>query len=279
MNLSKNEFIKTYGFLRPGTFDSRTLKYEEDFERYFPNFGQTKNQQINDNFLIKDFVQKLDKFKELQAISNSTEQFIDFCIRSIVSRESVKFELSKNISYTLDLINELGIEKEVGKEQIAFSNIDFFLNSYTKTQFNLDELKTVCEIGIVNYQETQAVWLPPVIGESDDVYNFKLFETHPNYVTQEQVTGSIQELGKESLNLHSKIVLIESADPGFDWIFTHSISGLITSYGGQNSHMAIRCKELNIPAIIGVGEINFSLIKKSSVVYIDCLNKRFVCVG
>ena len=34
--------------------------------------------------------------------------------------------------------------------------------------------------------------------------------------------------------------------------------------------MSIRCEELNIPAIIGFGEDNFSKLKNDSVVNIDC---------
>ena len=56
--------------------------------------------------------------------------------------------------------------------------------------------------------------------------------------------------------IDKKIVLIENADPGFDWIFNKKIIALITKYGGANSHMAIRCNELKIPAAIGCGEKN-----------------------
>ena len=38
------------------------------------------------------------------------------------------------------------------------------------------------------------------------------------------------------------IVLIENADPGYDWIFSKNIKGLITKNGGINSHMSIRCQ-------------------------------------
>ena len=58
-------------------------------------------------------------------------------------------------------------------------------------------------------------------------------------------------------NLDNKIVVIPAADPGWDWIFNYKIKSLITKYGGPNSHMAIRCAEHNIPAILGVGENNF----------------------
>ena len=54
--------------------------------------------------------------------------------------------------------------------------------------------------------------------------------------------------------MFDKIVLIENADPGFDFLFSYKIKGLITKYGGANSHMAIRCMELGLPAIIGSGD-------------------------
>ena len=68
-------------------------------------------------------------------------------------------------------------------------------------------------------------------------------------------------------------MLIESADPGYDWIFSHNISGLITEYGGSNSHMAIRAAEYNIPAAIGIGPKTKSEIKKHSFASINCTNR------
>ena len=68
------------------------------------------------------------------------------------------------------------------------------------------------------------------------------------------------------------IVLIENADPGYDWIFTHSISGLITQYGGAGSHMAIKTAEFAIPAAIGVGDF-FNKINVGQTIIIDCEKK------
>ena len=62
--------------------------------------------------------------------------------------------------------------------------------------------------------------------------------------------------------MKNKIILLKNADPGYDFIFSHNIKGLITEYGGANSHMSIRCLELGIPAIIGIGTKNFLTIKK-----------------
>ena len=61
------------------------------------------------------------------------------------------------------------------------------------------------------------------------------------------------------LDLTGAIICMENADPGFDWIFTRSIAGLVTRFGGTNSHMAVRCAEYGLPAAIGVGERLFDM--------------------
>ena len=72
--------------------------------------------------------------------------------------------------------------------------------------------------------------------------------------------------------LTGKIALIESADPGCDWLFAHDISGLITKFGGANSHMAIRSAELELPAAIGCGKNIFGRLKDDRQIRLDCLS-------
>ena len=79
---------------------------------------------------------------------------------------------------------------------------------------------------------------------------------------------------KEELDLKDKIICIEGADPGYDWVFARNIAGLITKYGGANSHMAIRCAEYNIPAAIGCGEQPFEKIINSKRVILDCKREK-----
>ena len=94
--------------------------------------------------------------------------------------------------------------------------------------------------------------LPPVIEKEEDFKVVSYFATRPNFVTQKTVEGELVHLeGGPTDDIVGKIVLLEKADPGFDWIFTKHIKGLITKYGGAASHMAIRCAEFRIPAVIG----------------------------
>ena len=54
-------------------------------------------------------------------------------------------------------------------------------------------------------------------------------------MTQLVLESEIIVLENQVVDIDNKIVMIENADPGFDWIFSHSIKGLITKYGGAAS--------------------------------------------
>ena len=99
-----------------------------------------------------------------------------------------------------------------------------------------------------------------------------------NFITQKQVTGPI--VNHELLaSLAGAVVCIPNADPGFDWLFAYPIVGLITAWGGANSHMAIRCAEFNIPAAIGCGEQIFQRIVNSSVVELNTVNNTIKSIS
>ena len=79
--------------------------------------------------------------------------------------------------------------------------------------------------------------------------------------------------------VEGKIVFVQSADPGYDFLFSKRIGGLITQFGGANSHMAIRCAELGIPAVIGVGEKNYTVWSRYSKITLDCLKKQVIRIS
>ncbi len=81
---------------------------------------------------------------------------------------------------------------------------------------------------------------------------------------------------KKIQDLKNTIVMIENADPGYDWIFSRNIAGLITKYGGVASHMAIRCGELGLPGAIGCGETLFEKLSTSNKILLDCENEQIV---
>jgi len=102
------------------------------------------------------------------------------------------------------------------------------------------------------------------------------YSSKPNYITKKTVTSEIInfDMSKISNNLENKIILLENADPGYDWIFTRNPTGLITKYGGVVSHMSIRCSEIGLPAAIGCGEVIYEQISVASKILLDCKNEQ-----
>ena len=93
------------------------------------------------------------------------------------------------------------------------------------------------------------------------------------FYNTKKVTAKVVDY-KNNVEIADKIVCIPNADPGYDWLFSHSISGLITAWGGSNSHMAIRASEMGIPAVIGAGENNYKIWSEAKLLYLDCAGRR-----
>jgi phosphoenolpyruvate-protein kinase (PTS system EI component) len=74
--------------------------------------------------------------------------------------------------------------------------------------------------------------------------------------------------------LANAVVCISHADPGYDWLFAYPIAGLITAWGGANSHMAIRAGELGLPAVIGAGESLYQYWSNAKRLHLDCAGRR-----
>jgi phosphohistidine swiveling domain-containing protein len=129
------------------------------------------------------------------------------------------------------------------------------------------------EEGRARYRETSQLWLPPLITRPEDVWAFHVPECEPNFVTQASITAAVARPEQRD-RLAGAIVFISSADPGYDWLFSHPIAGLVTAYGGVNSHMAIRANELGLPAVIGAGDKLFLQWSQAQRLHIDCAGRR-----
>ena len=98
-----------------------------------------------------------------------------------------------------------------------------------------------------------------------------IVQARPNFITSDVVTGEVVCLEDDNTqDVAGKIVVIQKADPGFDWIFAKGIKGFITKYGGVASHMAIRCAEFNIPAAIGCGDVIYNRVCSQDRIILDC---------
>jgi phosphoenolpyruvate-protein kinase (PTS system EI component) len=121
--------------------------------------------------------------------------------------------------------------------------------------------------------------MPPLIFSEKDFYVINYNLSKPNFITIKKITAEIEKISNmhdKNIDFSKRIIFIENADPGYDWIFTKNPAALITKYGGVASHMAIRCAELGLPAAIGVGEIIFQKIDNARKILLDCENQQII---
>ena len=130
-------------------------------------------------------------------------------------------------------------------------------------------LKQEIKRGRSQYKETLRTALPPLIINPCDVWSFEWPEVIPNFITQKRITGKVVEANLHD-SISGNIVFIPNADPGFDWLFSHEIAGLVTAWGGANSHMAIRAGEMGLPSVIGAGQELYKIWAESECIMIDC---------
>ena len=276
--LSRNEFMKTYGHLRPGTYNICSPCYSKSKKDYFI-FSKEKDEIPNKEAVFIFTKKQCDKIEILLKKHNfncNFESFISFIKEAIEGREYSKFIFTKTLSEIIELIAIFGEEHGYSREDMSHINIKEVLKMLTNTNINIkDTLAKIINNGKEKERQSLNVVLPTLIWNEKQVYEFYHFKNEANYVTQKECEADIVEIFEE-MDIKDKIVIIKNADPGYDWIFSHEIAGLVTAYGGVNSHMAIRCAEFGIPAAIGVGEDRFSRMIKLKRIKIDCKNKRII---
>lgn len=277
--LSKEAFLKKYGHLRPGTYDINSKRYDEAPDLYF-DWGRNPAGESTES--KETFRLSLEQMKKLKAalkehgLSSDILGLFDFIKIAIEGREYSKFIFTKSLSESIRLFSQLGEENGFDPELCSYADIKVIQELYSSTTDVHTILNGSIAKGRSSYELTETITLPPLILEPEDAYSFYYPDTEPNFITMKRVSGEICFLSGEISPecIEGKIVLIQSADPGYDWIFSHEIKGFITKYGGANSHMAIRAGELGIPAVVGIGEKMFEQLKKGSVIEIDTLAKK-----
>ena len=273
-SLSQKDFLLKYGHLRPGTYDILSERYDEAPKKYFGNLTFKREGNKSSTFELKDSQKK--KIEELlkeHKISANVDSLFEFLKSGIESREFAKFEFSKNLSDAIKIFQEWGEGLGFSKDDLSYANINCIKDIYVCADNPKNTLSHSIEQGKELYEATKKLWLPSLILKPEDSFSFYLPETEPNFVTQNVVSGKVVTIEQKE-KLPGNIVFIESADPGYDWLFTYPIAGLVTAYGGVNSHMAIRANELNLPAVIGAGEELFRTWTNKNEIRIDCAAKR-----
>ncbi|WP_417857447.1 PEP/pyruvate-binding domain-containing protein [Xanthomarina gelatinilytica] len=278
-NFTRKEFIQKYGHLRPGTYDINSKTYAENFDNYIDinRISSSEDDKSISNYdLTIETKNKIQIEIDKNGLDINVDTLLLFVKKATEARELAKFEFTKNLSLAIDYIVDFGKELGVTRSDMAFCNLNSILRlSDGSISSNIiNEICNQIEYNKKKHIITSAIKLPELIFSSNDVNGFYYENSKPNFITQMCIEGQLVVLSSEKVDITDKIVVIENADPGFDWIFSHKIKGLVTKYGGAASHMAIRCSEFGLPAAIGCGTKIFESLENYDIIQLDCLNQK-----
>lgn len=272
--LDRTTFLARYGHLRPGTYDILSPRYDEAPELYFDWSQRVPAPEPVTPFSVTlPQMRQVVKLLEAHGLQPDPVGLFDFLQAGIELRELSKFHFTRNLSDALALITECGTQWGFTREDMAYCDIATFKELHVAAADPQGVLLRSIEQGKARYAETLKISLPPLIANPTDVWAFEWPETEPNFITQKQVTGPVVGCDERE-RLSGAIVCIPNADPGFDWLFAHPIAGLITAWGGANSHMAIRSGELGLPAVIGAGDVLYRRWSGAQRLHLDCAGRR-----
>ncbi|MEO5363223.1 MAG: PEP-utilizing enzyme [Magnetococcus sp. DMHC-8] len=272
--LDKATFLSRYGHLRPGTYDLLSPRYDEAADWYFDWSERLPVPEPARPFsLTLPQMREIGRLLGAHGLHTHGVELFDFLQAGIELREMAKFAFTRNLSDILSLVAFYGESLGFDREAMAFCDIAELRELHVAAADPRQVLARAIEQGRSRYRETLAVALPPLITHPSDVWGFEWPVTSPNFITQKEVTAPV--VGHDDRErVGGAIVCIPSADPGFDWLFSYPIAGLITAWGGANSHMAIRAGELGLPAVIGAGELLYRTWSQAHRLRLDCAGRR-----
>lgn len=275
---SWESFVADYGHLRPGTYDITSPAYSDNPEVFLKPLVDNALEPKSVLIKVSQWQQeKTDFFAQLRnlGLQASDTDFERFLVEAIEGREKSKFIFTRTLSAALSLIAGEGAKYKLSTEMLANLPIEELFaafNSNLPIESLTARLKESSQRNQYERKISLACQLPPLLCKPADFSAFILTEEKPNYIGTTRITAPVVHLdgaSQQQNHVEGCIVLIPQADPGYDWLFGQNIAGLITMYGGANSHMAIRSAEFGLPAAIGVGEQLYKSYNCASTIELD----------
>ncbi len=235
------ELASLYGHIRPGQMDIFSEAYRTDI-------AKNLDLKTYDDMLVSDAVSKEEE------------------------NEAKRKEMESKI-------NELP-----AKEKQDMQELRFLMSAREKVKHEFmrayDLLAEQLKLNVTPYQSNAAdVIMPSILNSDSDLscinstskkgtyFGSELVEAAPFVVREE----NLQEITRE--DVEGKIIIMDHADPGYDFLLLYNPAGIVTKIGGPASHIAIRVNEYGIPASIGCG-VDLEKVDTSKTYVLDCVNKR-----
>lgn len=274
-SLPRRTFVARYGHLRPGTYDIRAERYADQPDLLACSEPAARFAASPTFELAAEEVRAIDRLlAECGLCGVRADALFTYARQAIALREYSKFVFTRHVSLVLELVagwaHTLGFSRD-DASYLALPDIASLRPGETMRD-QAARLRETVAARRAESCEHDAIRLGPLIVRPADVYCFTVPAQTPSFVGSGRLTAPVARLDGTARrsSVAGRIVCVESADPGYDWIFAQGAGGLITQYGGPNSHMAVRCAEFGLPAALGCGETLFERIAGSAVAHLDC---------
>jgi choline kinase len=277
--LSWDGFVAKYGHLRPGTYDISSPRYDADPETFLRPLIAQAEQALPHEDTSGLWVAERAAFLKTLAdmdLPSEVEEVETFLRRAIEGREYAKFIFSRSLSDAIEALAQVG--EALGLDRATLTDIPLadllaLRDAQSTPENSAAQLNRIAADNLAARTACAAVKLPPLLCDKADFEVFTIGAEMANFVGQTPVIAecvNLEHTASDSMpEIKGRIVLIPQADPGYDWLFGQGIAGLVTMYGGANSHMAIRAAEFGLPAAIGIGEQRYREICNARILQLD----------
>lgn len=272
--MSLAAFLQRYGHLRPSTYDILSPRYADRAELFASAHVPAAVTDAQGPFVLTtEEARRLSTALTACGLQITAGDFVEYVQRAIVGREHAKFVFTRVLSDAIEALAAIGQLRGLSRDQVSMLTLEEMLAVDGDAPASVGRaLSHTAEARRRAFQHARTVRLSYLLRSARDVAIVPQHRSAPNFATRVRHTGETVFLDATSrvpVSLTGKIVCIENADPGFDWVFTQGIAGLITKFGGANSHMAVRCAEYGLAAAIGCGELLFERIRRARYCAID----------
>lgn len=255
------------GHVRAGTFEIAVPPRREVNARAFAEAMMPIAKKSDPaDFAAGDW-KRLDEALAEADVAVQGRAFVAHYRRLLLIRERGKFALARGVSAILDALQVHAARFGIGREDSGWLTLTQLLDRGAGAEV----LQRQIEEARAQHAAEALLRMPLLIDDARlDVVRHGAGEA--NYLGSGVVSGRAVLIDAhthpDEVPMHA-IAAIASADPGFDWLFLRRPAALVTAFGGPNSHMAIRCAEAAVPALLGLGPENFKRMLTADRIAID----------
>lgn len=264
--LPRRTFDRRYGHLRPRTYSLESLRYDEQ-----PKIAGPPSLRSRGTPTAAPYSACLPSWLKTIGVKLSQPEFWEIAADAYRGREELKFGFTALLSDILQTLAKVAEWTGLDRRQLRALRISRILNLMDAAD-NWHSFANGVDAAIQVLPPPTKWHLPDIILDKNDLYVVRELEPRPTFIGANLSQGPLQVVtgdGPLDTELNGVVVAIEAPDPGFDWIFAQPLAGLISAYGGEFSHMGVRCAEFRIPAALGCGARLFDSIAGSEKITID----------